>query len=81
MQNTNDIHTAFRSLAIEDYMTPLGEMTVTRDYLITALAHARVFSQELEALVELQNVVVSLGSSPSAFGIPGNGFEVCLGLS
>lgn len=81
MQNTNDINPAFRSLAIEDYMTPLSELPVTWGYLITAFAHVWVFSQELKALVELQNVVVSLGSSPSVFGVPGNGFEVGLGLS
>ena len=81
VQNTDDIHPVFCDLAVEDHVAPLGQLPIARNYLNTTFAQTRILSQEPETLVELQNIVISLGSSPAALRVPGNGFEICLGFS
>ncbi len=64
MQDADNFDNTFRSQAIEYDVAPLRILSVARTYLIASLPQVRIVSQKVEALVELEDIVVSLISTP-----------------
>lgn len=80
VEDTDNLNTIFSVQSIKNYMATLRVLSVARTYFITVLPQVRVFTQKVEALVELKDVVVSLIATPFTLRVKGNRFEVSFGL-
>lgn len=61
-------------------MAPMGMVPVAWTYLVAGLTNVGVLAQKVEALIELQKVMVPLAAPPFTLGGTGNGFEVVFRL-
>lgn len=67
--NFNDTVTSY---PVEDVMACLRILSVAWAEILARLPQIRIFTQQVEALVELKDVVVSLLPAPSTLGVQRN---------
>lgn len=80
VQDTDNFNCTIGGYPIKDDVASMWILSVARIDFIAGLPQIWVFTQKVETLVELENVLVSLISTPFTLRVSGNRFEVSFGL-
>lgn len=72
VEDADNFNDTVASCPVEDVMACLWILSVAWAEILARLPQIRIFTQQVEALVELKDVVVSLLPAPSTLGVQRN---------